>query len=105
MTHGCGRRCNRPAAAPGAVACTMWMRLWRGWTAPDRSRTRKRAATMRRGRRSTPAGQHRPVLLSEVLATLAPQPGEVVADCTVGWGGHAVELLPRVGPEGRLIGI
>ncbi len=59
----------------------------------------------RRGRRSTPAGQHRPVLPDEVLAALAPQPGEVVVDCTVGWGGHAEELLRRVGPTGRLIGI
>jgi 16S rRNA (cytosine1402-N4)-methyltransferase len=26
-------------------------------------------------------------------------------DCTVGWGGHAVEFLRRVGPHGRLLGI
>jgi 16S rRNA (cytosine1402-N4)-methyltransferase len=56
-------------------------------------------------RRSTPPGQHRPVLLDEVLAALAPQPGEVAVDGTVGWAGHAVELLRRVGPQGRLIGI
>ena len=59
---------------------------------------------MRRGQRSTPAGQHRPVLLEEVLAALGPRPGEVAVDCTVGWGGHAAELLQRVGPSGRLIG-
>jgi 16S rRNA (cytosine1402-N4)-methyltransferase len=59
----------------------------------------------KRGRRSTPPGQHRPVLLAEVLAVLEPQPGEVAVDCTTGWGGHAVELLRRVGPQGRLIGI
>jgi 16S rRNA (cytosine1402-N4)-methyltransferase len=40
-----------------------------------------------------------------VLGVLDPQPGGVVVDCTVGWGGHAVELLRRVGPHGRLIGI
>jgi 16S rRNA (cytosine1402-N4)-methyltransferase len=57
-----------------------------------------------RGRRSTPAGEHRAVLLDEVLAVLQPQPGEVVVDCTVGWAGHAVELLRRVGPAGRLLG-
>src|SRR5262249_5930164 len=57
------------------------------------------------GRRSTPAGEHRPVLLAEVLAALAPQPGETVVDCTVGWAGHAAELLQRVGPGGRLLGI
>jgi 16S rRNA (cytosine1402-N4)-methyltransferase len=44
-------------------------------------------------------------MLAEVLAALDPQPGQVVVDCTVGWGGHAVELLRRVGPQGRLIGI
>jgi 16S rRNA (cytosine1402-N4)-methyltransferase len=64
-----------------------------------------RRAGPQRGQRSTPAGEHRAVLLDEVLAALAPQPGEVVVDCTVGWAGHAVELLRRVGPQGRLIGI
>jgi 16S rRNA (cytosine1402-N4)-methyltransferase len=58
-----------------------------------------------RGQRSTPAGEHRPVLLDEVLAALAPQPGDIAVDCTLGWAGHAVELLRRVGPQGRLIGI
>lgn len=58
-----------------------------------------------RGQRSTPAGQHRPVLLREVLTALAPQPGQTVVDCTVGWAGHALELLRQVGPQGRLIGI
>jgi 16S rRNA (cytosine1402-N4)-methyltransferase len=55
-------------------------------------------------RRSTPAGQHRPVLLKEVLGILDPQPGAVVVDCTVGWAGHAAELLTLIGPEGKLIG-
>jgi 16S rRNA (cytosine1402-N4)-methyltransferase len=44
-------------------------------------------------------------LLDEVLTALAPQPGEIGVDCTVGWAGHAVELLRRVGPTGRLIGL
>jgi 16S rRNA (cytosine1402-N4)-methyltransferase len=60
---------------------------------------------MIRGRRSTPPGEHRPVLLDEVLAILAPLPGAVVVDCTTGWAGHAVELLRRAGPTGRLIGL
>jgi 16S rRNA (cytosine1402-N4)-methyltransferase len=60
---------------------------------------------MLRRQRSTPAGEHRPVLLEEVLAVLDPQPGQTVVDCTVGWAGHAAELLRRVGPSGRLLGI
>jgi 16S rRNA (cytosine1402-N4)-methyltransferase len=60
---------------------------------------------MQRGPRSTPQGEHRPVLLDEVLAALAPQPGEVAVDCTTGWAGHAVELLQRVGPAGLVIGM
>jgi 16S rRNA (cytosine1402-N4)-methyltransferase len=58
-----------------------------------------------RGRRSTPAGEHRPVLLDEVLSALDVQPGATVVDCTVGWAGHACELLRRAGPAGRLIGL
>lgn len=58
-----------------------------------------------RGRRSTPAGQHTPVLLETVLTELAPQPGEIVVDCTVGAGGHAAALLQQVGPAGRLLGL
>src|SRR6516164_8461036 len=59
----------------------------------------------RRPQRSTPAGEHRPVLLAEVLAALGPKPGEVVVDRTVGRAGHAAELLRRVGPAGKLIGL
>jgi 16S rRNA (cytosine1402-N4)-methyltransferase len=59
---------------------------------------------MRRRPRSTPAGGHRPVLPAEVLAALDPKPGAVVVDCTLGHGGHAVELLRRVGPTGHVHG-
>ncbi len=60
---------------------------------------------MRRGQRSTPAGEHRAVLLDAVLAHLVPRPGAVVVDCTVGWAGHSAELLRRLAPDGQLIGI
>ncbi len=61
---------------------------------------------MRRpGRRSTPAGEHRPVLLEEVLSVLAPAEGAVVVDCTAGRAGHSAELLRRIGPTGRLMGL
>src|SRR3954452_5038238 len=49
--------------------------------------------------------RHVPVLLREVLAALAPRPGQTVVDCTLGLGGHASELLRRVTPGGRVIGI
>ncbi len=58
----------------------------------------------------TPAGAHRPIMVAEILAALAPQPGEIVVDCTLGFGGHARELLARVASRseinrGRLIGL
>jgi len=46
---------------------------------------------------------HRPVMVAEVAALLAPRPGAVVVDATVGLGGHAAALL-ELQPEARLIG-
>jgi 16S rRNA (cytosine1402-N4)-methyltransferase len=48
---------------------------------------------------------HLPVLVDEVLASLAVAPGSSVADCTVGGGGHAERLLEASSPDGRLLGI
>ncbi|MDO8587977.1 MAG: 16S rRNA (cytosine(1402)-N(4))-methyltransferase RsmH [Armatimonadota bacterium] len=48
---------------------------------------------------------HKPVLLNEVIGYLAPKPGGVYADCTLGGGGYAEEILSRGGPDGVLIGI
>jgi 16S rRNA (cytosine1402-N4)-methyltransferase len=53
----------------------------------------------------TPAGSHVPVLVSEVLEALAPQPGDLAVDATLGWGGHASEILKRVLPRGRLLAL
>jgi 16S rRNA (cytosine1402-N4)-methyltransferase len=53
----------------------------------------------------TPAGAHVPVLVAEVLDLLAPRPGERVVDCTLGYGGHARELLQRIQPGGILLGL
>jgi 16S rRNA (cytosine1402-N4)-methyltransferase len=58
-----------------------------------------------RPQRSTPEGEHRPVLLQEILRAIDPKPGMVIVDCTVGWAGHSAELLTRVGPDGLLIGL
>jgi len=53
----------------------------------------------------TPAGSHVPIMVAEVLAALHPQPGETAVDCTIGYGGHARELLRRIQPGGLLIGL
>lgn len=53
----------------------------------------------------TPAGSHRPIMVAEILTVLAPRPGEVAVDCTLGYGGHARELLARLQPGGRLLGM
>ena len=58
---------------------------------------------MKGTRRSTPEGQHRPVMLDEVLKALDLRPGATVVDCTTGWAGHSSALLGRVGPTGRLV--
>lgn len=50
-------------------------------------------------------GLHQPVLLADVLRCLQPAPGEVHIDCTLGTGGHALEILSRLGPTGLLVGI
>src|SRR4051812_45886427 len=49
--------------------------------------------------------RHVSVLLGPVLDVLAPRPGQVFVDCTLGLGGHSAELLRRVGPDGLVIGI
>jgi 16S rRNA (cytosine1402-N4)-methyltransferase len=53
----------------------------------------------------TPAGTHRPIMVAEILAALAPKPGDLAADCTLGYGGHAQEILAKILPGGRLLGL
>ncbi len=48
---------------------------------------------------------HLPVLVDEVLTSLAVGAGSSVADCTVGGGGHAERLLEATSPDGRLLGL
>ncbi|MFQ5804999.1 MAG: 16S rRNA (cytosine(1402)-N(4))-methyltransferase RsmH [Phycisphaerae bacterium] len=48
---------------------------------------------------------HEPVLVKPVVRLLQPRPGQVVLDGTVGVGGHAAVLIPRISPGGRYIGI
>jgi 16S rRNA (cytosine1402-N4)-methyltransferase len=44
-------------------------------------------------------------MVDEVLAWLAPRPGGVYCDATVGYGGHASRVLEQSAPDGRLVGI
>jgi 16S rRNA (cytosine1402-N4)-methyltransferase len=48
---------------------------------------------------------HEPVLLAEVLESLALERSNVVADLTCGYDGHGAAIRERLGPEGRYIGI
>jgi 16S rRNA (cytosine1402-N4)-methyltransferase len=47
--------------------------------------------------------EHEPVLAPELIALLAPQPGETAVDCTFGGGGHARRIAAAIGAGGTLI--
>jgi 16S rRNA (cytosine1402-N4)-methyltransferase len=48
---------------------------------------------------------HLPVLVNEVMSTLAPAPGSLQIDATVGGGGHTERILEATHPDGRLLGL
>jgi 16S rRNA (cytosine1402-N4)-methyltransferase len=48
---------------------------------------------------------HLPVLLGEVIEMLAPAPGSLHIDATLGGGGHAERILEAANPDGRLLGL
>ena len=48
---------------------------------------------------------HIPVMLREVIDYLDPKPGQIIVDATLGTGGHSLEILKKITPGGRLIGI
>ncbi|MGC8938043.1 MAG: 16S rRNA (cytosine(1402)-N(4))-methyltransferase RsmH [Thermodesulfovibrio sp.] len=48
---------------------------------------------------------HVPVMVKEVIELLNPVFHGVYVDATVGCGGHSMEILKRLGSNGRLIGI
>src|SRR6185312_5875688 len=48
---------------------------------------------------------HQPALSQEVIELLRPQEGAVAIDCTLGQAGHARQILERITPGGRLLGI
>jgi 16S rRNA (cytosine1402-N4)-methyltransferase len=48
---------------------------------------------------------HMPVLVEEVLVMLAPAPGSLQIDATLGGGGHTERILEATDPDGRLLGL
>ncbi|MGH7641418.1 MAG: 16S rRNA (cytosine(1402)-N(4))-methyltransferase RsmH [Candidatus Dormibacteria bacterium] len=51
------------------------------------------------------AGTHDPVMLAELLELLAPSPGQVVVDATLGAGGVSAAFLNRILPGGRVLAL
>jgi len=49
------------------------------------------------------ATEHEPVLASDLVALLVPEPGQVAVDCTFGGGGHARMVAERIGGGGTLV--
>ena len=48
---------------------------------------------------------HLPVLVNEVMQMLAPAPGSLHIDSTLGGGGHTERILEAANPDGRLLGL
>ena len=72
----------------------------------QRTRPRSRPRNHRQGHRlCKTAGQHRPILVDEILAFLDPQPGQRGADVTLGYGGHTQAILEKLAPTGQLLAL
>ncbi|GIW71103.1 MAG: hypothetical protein KatS3mg102_0645 [Planctomycetota bacterium] len=107
-------RAPRPAGAERARLVPLKRpRPGAGWPAPARlglgaGRVAVLALPRIMSERATggPVG-HIPVLCEGVLALLGPvlRPGARVLDATVGGGGHAEAILPRILPGGRYLGL
>lgn len=48
---------------------------------------------------------HEPVMLKEAIETLRLKDGMVVLDCTLGLGGHALEIIKKIAPKGKLFAL
>ncbi len=48
---------------------------------------------------------HKPVMLDECMAGLAVKPDGIYVDCTLGGGGHSLEIAKRLTDGGKLIAI
>lgn len=50
----------------------------------------------------TPAGMHRSICVKEIMDILQVLPGQVGMDATLGYGGHSLEILKCLQPDGKL---
>jgi len=48
---------------------------------------------------------HVPVLQKEVIKYLDPKTNENFIDCTIGGGGHALAILEKIQPNGKVLGV
>lgn len=44
-------------------------------------------------------------MVEEVIESLNLKSGNIILDCTIGTGGHSLEIIKKILPKGRLIGI
>ena len=51
---------------------------------------------------STPAGMHISICVKEIMDFLQIKPGQKGLDCTLGYGGHTLEMLKRLNGQGHL---
>jgi 16S rRNA (cytosine1402-N4)-methyltransferase len=61
------------------------------------------AKVMQQGR--TPAGMHRSICVPEILDILQIKPGSIGLDATLGYGGHSLEMLQCLLPNGKLFAL
>lgn len=51
---------------------------------------------------NTPAGSHRSIMVNEILDFLQIKPGQIGLDCTLGYGGHTLEMLKALDGQGHM---
>jgi 16S rRNA (cytosine1402-N4)-methyltransferase len=71
---------------------------------PKKSSANKNHAMLRAKGKTVP-GTHVPVLTAEILASLSPAPGEIIVDCTLGFGAHTRQFIKKIGPTGKIIAL
>lgn len=51
---------------------------------------------------NTPAGMHIPIMVKEILSILDIKENQIGLDCTLGYGGHTLEMLKKLNHTGHL---